>query len=262
MKLSFDRAAKYYDQTRGDPDWVMRAMADAFLRVTRATPASKILEVGIGTGRIATPLLARDLNLVGVDLSLAMMRELQKKIVPPINRRVRLAQADAEWLPFADETFDIVYAVHVYHLVPDWRAALVQARRVLKSDGIFLLSYHYRNPDSPNRRIREKFGELARARGHDTKRPGATDPELRTELEKWNGSVETIEAAQWKYSTSPAQILDEIEARIYSDVWLVPPEVHAELTPHLREWARNEYEDLSQAVETDAEFNWMVVKKM
>ena len=157
--------------------------------------------------------------------------------------------------------FDVLYAVHVYHLVLDWRIALRESRRVLKTVGIFLLSYHYRNPDSPNRRIREKFGELARARGYDSKRPGATDAQLRAELVGWNGTVETIEAAQWKYLTSPAQILDEIDARIYSDVWLVPPEIHAELTPLLREWAHEEFEDLARPVETDAEFNWIVVRK-
>jgi len=260
MKLSFDQAAKYYDQTRAEPDWVMRAIADAFLRATHATPASALLEVGIGTGRIATHLLARDLQIVGVDLSLPMMRELQKKTHGRATR-VALAQADAEILPLPDEIFDVVYAVHVYHLVPDWRAALAEARRVLKRGGIFLLSYHYRSSDSTNKRIREKFGELAKARGHDTKRPGATETELRTELENWNGKIETIEVAQWKYPTTPAQILDEIQARIYSDVWLVPPEVHAELTPQLRGWARGEFEDLSRSVETDAEFNWMVVRK-
>lgn len=51
------------------------------------------------------------------------------------------------------------------------------------------------------------------------------------------------------------------DSKILSEVWLVPPQVHAELTPRLREWARSEFEDLSRAVETDAEFNWMVVKK-
>lgn len=260
MKLPFDQAAKYYDQTRAEPEWVMSAMANTFLQATRATADSKILEVGIGTGRIATHLLARDLKIVGVDLSLAMMRELQKKTHWRA-ARVSLAQTDAETLPFPDETFDVVYAVHVYHLVPDWRAALAETRRVLKRGGRFLLSHHYRTADSINRRVREKFGELAQARGYNTKRPGATDIELRSELEKWNGHVETIEACQWKYSTSPAQILDEIDARIYSDVWLVPAEVHAELTPHLRGWAKEEFGDLTREVETDAEFNWLVVRK-
>lgn len=260
MKLDFDRAAAYYDQTRADPDWVMEAMADAFIQSTRSNRATSILEVGIGTGRIALNLLARGLRIIGADLSIAMMLQLQKKIRVS-DARVSLTQADAELLPFPNEVFDVVYAVHVYHLVPDWRAALAEARRLLKPGGIFLLSYHYRTPDSPNRKIREKFRELALARGYDSKRPGASDSELRDELEKWNGRVETIRAAEWSYSVSPAQILDEVNARIYSDVWLVPPNVHKDLTPELDAWARSEFGDISRRVETQAEFTWMMVRK-
>lgn len=238
----------------------MDAMADAFLRVTDADRRTKILEVGIGTGRIAMKLLARELQIVGVDLSMAMMRELVRKIQGGGNR-ISLAQADAVRLPFPGESFDVVYAVHVFHLVPDWRAGLEEARRTLRRGGIFLLSHHYRAPDSPNRKIREKFRELARTRGCDPTRPGASDAQLRGELEKWNGRMETITVAKWTHSISPAQILDEVDARIYSDVWLVPRQVQRDITPALRAWAQSVFQELFRPVETAAEFTWLVARK-
>jgi ubiquinone/menaquinone biosynthesis C-methylase UbiE len=260
MKISFDQAASFYDRTRTDPAWVMDAMADAFIRAAHATRRSRILEVGVGTGRIAMPLVERGLNLVGVDLSVPMMRELKKKILGK-DSHVTLAQTDAEALPFPGETFDAVYAVHVYHLILNWRDALVEARRVLKPGGIFFLSYHYRDRNSPHRKIRQKLNELARERGFETTRPGAKDHEFRAELEKWNGHVETIEVARWTYPSIPAEILDEVEARIYSDTWLLPAAVQAEIMPGVRQWARGEFGDLSRKVETDGEFNWLVVRK-
>jgi ubiquinone/menaquinone biosynthesis C-methylase UbiE len=260
MKLPFDQAAKYYDQTRADPEWVMKAMADTFLRVTNADGSSKILEVGIGTGRIALNLLERDLNILGVDLSLEMMRELHLKFDGP-HAPLRLAQMDGEQIALADETFDVVYAVHVYHLIPNWRKAIDEAYRVLKPGGKLLISYHYRNSNSPNRKIRAKFGELAQTHGYSTKRPGARDTELRAELSKWNGRVESIRVAEWKFFESPAQILDEVEARHYSDVWLVPPEVQIELMPKLREWARNAFGNTLKPIETAGEFVWLVARK-
>ena len=110
--LAFDQAVSYYDQTRTDPAWVMDAVAESITREAHLTPASNALEIGIGTGRIALPLLQRGLPVFGIDLSLAMMGELQKKIAGR-SARVAFAQADANALPFPDATFDGAYAVHV-----------------------------------------------------------------------------------------------------------------------------------------------------
>lgn len=259
--LPFDRAVSYYDQTRAEPDWVMKQVADSFLSETHATRESKILEVGIGTGRIAMPLLERGLQIIGVDLSLPMMYELRKKTAGR-DMRFSLVQSDAALLPFYDESFDAVYAVHVYHLVSRWRDALQQARRALKRGGCLLVSFHYREPDSPNRKIRQKLAALARDRGVDIARPGAkSDQEIRDELVKWNGNLRVVNAARWKEATAPGQVLEGIEARTSSDVWLLPPSTQAELTPQLVEWARTEFGDLSRPIETGAEFNWLVATK-
>ncbi len=259
--LPFDRAISYYDQTRSVPDWVMKQVADSFLHETRATSGTKILEVGIGTGRIAMPLLERGLNVIGVDLSRPMMSELRKKSAGR-ELHFALAQTDAAMLPLRDESFDLLYAVHVYHLVPRWQTALQEAWRVLKRGGRLLISFHYRGQDSPNRKIRQKLAALARERGYDITRPGAkSDQELRTELEKWDGDLRVVNVAHWKEDTVPAKVLEHVQARIYSDAWLIPPEVQEELTPHLGEWARAEFEDLSRPIEIDDEFNWLVATK-
>lgn len=45
---------------------------------------------------------------------------------------------DDEWLPFADESFDLVTSVLSLHAVNDLPGTLVQIRRVLKPDGLFM----------------------------------------------------------------------------------------------------------------------------
>lgn len=261
MNLPFDQAVPYYDQTRSEPGWVMQRVADSFLRIARATHRSKILEVGVGTGRIAMPLLERGLQIVGADLSLPMMREFRKKIVKS-DLHFALVQTDAASLPFRDESFDAIYAVHVYHLIPRWQTALLDARRILKRGGRILISFHYRAPNSPTRKIRLKLAELARERGFDISRPGAkSDQEIREELEKWDGGLRVVNVARWKEESIPTQVLEHVRARIYSDAWLLPAEVQEELTPHLGEWAETEFKDMSRPIEAEAEFNWLVATK-
>ena len=54
--------------------------------------------------------------------------------------RVRVERADATGLQYADETFDLVVAVHVWHHVGDWRTATAEAHRVLRPDCALLLA--------------------------------------------------------------------------------------------------------------------------
>ena len=46
--------------------------------------------------------------------------------------------ADEEWLPFAEESFDLVTSVLALHAVNDLPGVLAQIRRVLKRDGLFI----------------------------------------------------------------------------------------------------------------------------
>ena len=75
--VAFDRAAGYYDESRGLDPAVEELVAD---RVEEAVgPGARLLEVGVGTGRIALPLHRRGGNVVGVDLSLPMLERYRAK---------------------------------------------------------------------------------------------------------------------------------------------------------------------------------------
>lgn len=74
--VNFDRAAAFYDETRGFPIGVERQVAQLITKTAGLTPESRVLEIGIGTGRIARPLAQYVRGIVGVDLSRAMLQRL------------------------------------------------------------------------------------------------------------------------------------------------------------------------------------------
>ena len=57
MTLSFDRAADFYDNTRTLAPEVSERLTGEILRLAQATPDTTFLEPGIGTGRVALPLI-------------------------------------------------------------------------------------------------------------------------------------------------------------------------------------------------------------
>lgn len=90
---------------------------------------AKALDLG-GRGVVAPLLRARGIEVVSADLSAAMAA---------LGGAPSLA-ADEEWLPFAPASFDLVVANLSLHWVNDLPGALIQIRRTLRPDGLFLAS--------------------------------------------------------------------------------------------------------------------------
>ena len=100
MEPSFDRVAAVYDRTRGLPPEVETAIGAGIARLTAATTATRFLEVGVGTGRIALPLVRQGYRYSGVDLSMPMLRAARPK-TRGLTGQLALYGADACALPCA-----------------------------------------------------------------------------------------------------------------------------------------------------------------
>ncbi len=85
-----------------------------------------MLEVGVGTGVVAAALEAGGRSVVGVDLSLPMLRHAHARLGGGV------AQADGFSLPVRSGAVDSVVIVWVVHLVPDSGAFLAEAARVVR----------------------------------------------------------------------------------------------------------------------------------
>jgi ubiquinone/menaquinone biosynthesis C-methylase UbiE len=97
---------------------------------------ARILDVGCGTGEIASRLAGRfpAATLLGVDLEEPHL-ERARASCAGFGERVRFAVADALALPLPDASFDLVVSRHLVQAVPDPRRALGEMVRVLAPGG-------------------------------------------------------------------------------------------------------------------------------
>ena len=105
-RLQFDRLAPVWDNMRRPEAFAaLEAALDSI-----ETPPSRALDVGTGTGAAAFILASRwpEVEVVGVDLAAGMLDEARRKTPAELAGRVRFEEADAERLPFADASFDLV----------------------------------------------------------------------------------------------------------------------------------------------------------
>ena len=92
----------------------------------------RILDVGCGTGRLTAEILTRapDAKVTGIDRSWTMISEARGYCERPI----RLAQADALFLPFP-AGFDAVFSTATFHWVPDHPRLFSEIHRVVEPRG-------------------------------------------------------------------------------------------------------------------------------
>jgi SAM-dependent methyltransferase len=252
--VSFDRAADNYEQTRGFPPGVAAQVADAAHRLLGR--ARRVVEVGVGTGRIARPLLERGLPVVGIDLSAAMMRRLLAAL-PAGWPAPGLAQGDAVHLPLAAAACDAVISVHVFHLLASWRAAVDEVRRVLRPGGVFLTGYDWRPADSPGAQLMARWQEIVRAAGWLKHYPPMPDfDDIRAELLASGARLDEVQAATWSVRRTLAQQIETIEHRTWSYTWDVPDDFFPVCLAELRAWAAGEFGGLDAAFDIPRRFIW------
>ncbi len=109
-----------------------------------ATATGRTLEIGGGTGLNLAHYPAGLQELVVTEPDPAMRRRLERRVARR-ERRVRVLDAPAERLPFADGSIDTVISTLVLCTVEDPAAALSEIVRVLRPDGQLLFIEHVRS---------------------------------------------------------------------------------------------------------------------
>lgn len=116
--------------TKGRQEIILSLLLNIAPSLTRLN----ILDVGCGTGTTLNSL--RQLgctNLQGVDDSVTAIEYCNDKTLP-------VQQANVYELPFSDNSFDIILAMDVMEHVPNEQRALNEIKRVLKDDGLLLIT--------------------------------------------------------------------------------------------------------------------------
>ncbi len=105
----------------------------------------EVLEVGCGAGDFAIYLADMHANVTAVDFSPQAI-EIAKKKLTAQKKNVNFRVADAQALPFKDNSFDLLFSCECLEHVPSPQLALAEFRRVLKPKGkIVLTTENYSN---------------------------------------------------------------------------------------------------------------------
>lgn len=166
------------------------------------------LEIGIGQGR-TLPYYPRSVHLTGLELSEVALAVASKR-ASDIGLDAQLVAGDAAALPFADESFDSVVFSFALCTIPDDRAAVAEAVRVLRSGGRLLLIEHVRSPNPIVRAVERLLEPLTMRRmgDHLLREPLAYLLAESLEIEElerhWFGLVERL-VARKPMSSAPGR---------------------------------------------------------
>jgi len=105
----------------------------------------KVIDVGCGSGILSLIALKESVaKMTCVDISKLMLEKCKAKIVAEGygDELIDLHEADAERLPFDDNSFDVVLSNMILGLVPNQQATIMELTRVARPGGTIAISAH------------------------------------------------------------------------------------------------------------------------
>jgi SAM-dependent methyltransferase len=201
---SFDRVASRYDAMRGGEE---RGMASA-RGISPHLTDGVVLEVGVGTGIVALGLQRLGHQVLGVDISEAMLEQARQRLPGRVQR------ADARNLPFPDACVANVVFVHTLHLIGDMDAGIAEAARVLRGGGR-LVAVHGMPTADPDPMV----DALARLSVLQPPRPDTAANLARAGAAAGLEPVTHTSGGEYDQPTTPAALIRSIEDRVPPYLW-------------------------------------------
>ncbi len=142
VRASFERSAERYEE-------VAVLQREVGTRLLERLPLFKIepltiLDLGCGTGFVSRGLLEHypKARVISLDLAEAMLKQARgrRSLKTRLGRRQGFVCADAESLPFADNSFDLILSNMTVQWCGNLEATFTDLNRVLKKDGLLLYS--------------------------------------------------------------------------------------------------------------------------
>ncbi|MDR7074505.1 ubiquinone/menaquinone biosynthesis C-methylase UbiE [Fictibacillus barbaricus] len=130
----FDELVSFFD-SMARTSW-LKQIHDTLKEMTGLWNGKDVLDVGCGTGRLLLRGAEEANRLVGVDLSSEMVKaSIQQFFYHELSGKSEFLVADAEKLPFKDDSFDLALSTCVMFLLPDPVQGIKEMCRVLKTGG-------------------------------------------------------------------------------------------------------------------------------
>lgn len=139
-----DAQRRYWDQVTPGYDQSMsligQAMPQMVALVEAATPDdARVLEVAAGTGLVTRALARRAREVIATDYAPAMVEALAERVRAERLDAVRVEVADLYALAYEPQSFDVVVAANVLHLVPELDAAIDALAAMARPGGKLIL---------------------------------------------------------------------------------------------------------------------------
>jgi ubiquinone/menaquinone biosynthesis C-methylase UbiE len=157
LKIEYRDMARWYDHFWGDYlnktlELPMKLIRETKQKLQKGRNELKIVDVGCGTGEFLKRLASCESNrggartteraceFCGVDPSREMLEQARKKFLEDRETKIELLPGQAESLPLAESSTDIVSSTSALHFFGDKKRALEEMHRVLKPQGILIIT--------------------------------------------------------------------------------------------------------------------------
>lgn len=141
LKEEYDATADIYDRARSKTmmgEMIDKIQVQFIYENIPKREGINVLEAGCGTGRILIPLAKRGINSYGVDPSQNMLNILKNK---KKDLKINIKRGDIEKIPYPDNTFDVVFTMHVLMHMVRYEKAIGEMYRVLKPGGKMIVDF-------------------------------------------------------------------------------------------------------------------------
>ncbi len=135
-----DEIAEAYEEKRFSRGGrlIDRREKEAVITALGPVEDRRILEIACGTGRFTVMLAERGADIVGLDISSAMLKQgREKALLADVLDHLEFMRGDAARLPFPDDHFDAVFAIRFFHLADTPEAFLSEMARVSTDQVVF-----------------------------------------------------------------------------------------------------------------------------
>lgn len=112
---------------------------DAMTEILKGRHFETFIDLGTGTGRILELFSETFTNGIGIDMNREMLALARSNLDKPDLRHCHVRQGDLFNLPYDNGIADVVVIHQVLHFLNDPQNAILEAGRILKSDGLLLI---------------------------------------------------------------------------------------------------------------------------
>lgn len=232
----FTAVADRYDATRHIPADVLSRCYDLLQACGHLPSSGLILDAGCGTGQISLPLAGRGLDVVGIDVSAAMVAVAAGKAEGLLQACYEVGDVCAIAYPAA--TFDAVVFSKLLLHIRDWRRACHELVRVVKP-GCCIVQLLDRGAFGNS--VRRAFARRASELGFTRRLPGpaAASGEIPDHMRSLGCDVQEMAPAElrWECQITRGEALQGLHERLFAEFWSIPHDTYERILTETSEWS-------------------------